>query len=533
MANAVRTEAPLMEESSTAPPQRSLSLYFGLLPVLLFLVLVIGLWLFPPSVVLFEPDYLVPIFNSSLFLAAGAIAYIALRSYLINGAGTILWLGCGVLTLGMGALAAGWLIYPFGPTVNAIFDVAVLLAAICHTGGVVSTLEEKPGEADPDRRRRKAALGYLAVLTVIALLVALNLTGIMPPFLIQGKGPTAIRQYVVQWALVLLMFASLAIMQRFFRKGAPFLYWYSLALALVAISMLAFFLQAAVGSPIGWVGRSSYVLAAVYFLISVNSALREARTRGVGLDVAVAELLGPGLFWQEVLAAVSDAVVSCDDRGRILLWNQAAARIFGYPEAEAKGKGVELILPDMKVIEARGPDAGITEIELKRQDGSGFSAEVSRSTKSSAFGVITTLVIRDVSARKRAAEALHRLNEELEQRVGERTEELRETVAQLQAEMSDRQEAEQKAAALGRLYRLLTRVYETIVHAQDQEGLFRQACRIMMEEGDFLLSWIGRVDWEAGLVRAAAQFDLLDDYPQNITISVGDVPEGQGPSGGN
>ena len=140
-------------------------------------------------------------------------------------------------------------------------------------------------------------------------------------------------------------------------------------------------------------------------------------------------------------------------------------------------------------------------------------------------------LVTDVSARKRAAETLHRLNEELEQRVGERTEESRDTVAPLDEAMSDRQEAEQKAAALGRLYRLLTRVYETIVHAQDQEGLFRQACRIMMEEGDFLLCWIGRVDWEAGLVRAAAQFDLLDDYPQNITISLGDVPEGKGPSG--
>ena len=107
--------------------------------------------------------------------------------------------------------------------------------------------------------------------------------------------------------------------------------------------------------------------------------------------------------------------------------------------------------------------------------------------------------------RKLAEEALRRLNEELEQRVEERTEELQETVAQLEEEITDRQQAEQQAATLGRLYRLLSRVYEVIVHAQDQEGLFRQACRIMMEEGDFLLCWIGRVDWEAGLVRAAGQ----------------------------
>ena len=33
------------------------------------------------------------------------------------------------------------------------------------------------------------------------------------------------------------------------------------------------------------------------------------------------------------------------------------------------------------------------------------------------------------------------------------------------------------------------------------------------------------------MVRAAAQFDLVDDYPPKITISLEDVPEGRGPSG--
>ncbi|MCX5888277.1 MAG: PAS domain S-box protein [Deltaproteobacteria bacterium] len=136
-----------------------------------------------------------------------------------------------------------------------------------------------------------------------------------------------------------------------------------------------------------------------------------------------------------------------------------------------------------------------------------------------------------ITERKRAEEALRRLNEELEQRVKERTEELEETVAQLEEEVEERQQTEQQAATLGRLYRLLSRVYEVIVHAQTQEGLFRQACRVMMEEGDLLLCWIGRVDREAGLIRAAAQYDLIDDYPQNITVTMEDVPEGRGPTG--
>ena len=195
-------------------------------------------------------------------------------------------------------------------------------------------------------------------------------------------------------------------MQRFLRMRTPFLYWYSLALALLAISMLAFFLQPAVGSLIGWVGRSSYVLASVYFLLSVNSAWREARARGVGLGEALAELFGPGAHWQGIMATVSDAVVSYDDKGEILWWNKAAEKIFGYPEAEVVGKGIDLILPDMLAIEASGRDGGISEIELWRQDGSRFNAEISVSTQRSSLGVITTLVIRDVIDRKRVEEDL-------------------------------------------------------------------------------------------------------------------------------
>ena len=407
MADEGKTGAQVNEAARTARRKSNPAIYFGFLPVLGFLVLVIVLWLFPPSIVVFEPHYLLPLFNSSLFLAALVIAFIALRSYLMSGAATILWLGCGVLILGSGALAAGWLIFPFGPNVNVtIFNVAVLLASLCHAGGVLSTLEDQPQPSGPGHRRRQAALGCLGALTAIALLIVLTLAGLMPPFFIQGQGPTALRQYVVEWSLVLLIFASLVIMQRFLRKRALFHYWYSLALALVAISMLAFFLQPAVGSPIGWVGRIAYVLAAVYFLLSANSAWREARIRGVGLSQTLAELLGPGLHWQGIMATVSDAIVSYDGQGVMLLWNKGAERIFGYPEAEVVGRSIDLILPDLKAAEAPRLNTGVSEIELACQDGSRFNAEISISTRQSSLGTITTLVIRDATARQQAEQAL-------------------------------------------------------------------------------------------------------------------------------
>lgn len=48
----------------------------------------------------------------------------------------------------------------------------------------------------------------------------------------------------------------------------------------------------------------------------------------------------------QLVAAVGDAVVVTDGDGAITLWNPAAERIFGYPESEALGQSLDLIIPE-------------------------------------------------------------------------------------------------------------------------------------------------------------------------------------------
>jgi PAS domain S-box-containing protein len=47
-----------------------------------------------------------------------------------------------------------------------------------------------------------------------------------------------------------------------------------------------------------------------------------------------------------LVGAIGDAVVVADPQGRIVMWNPAAARMFGYSEAEALGQSLDLIIPE-------------------------------------------------------------------------------------------------------------------------------------------------------------------------------------------
>ena len=47
-----------------------------------------------------------------------------------------------------------------------------------------------------------------------------------------------------------------------------------------------------------------------------------------------------------LVAAVGDAIIASDAGGAITLWNPGAERMFGYSEAEAIGKSLDLITPE-------------------------------------------------------------------------------------------------------------------------------------------------------------------------------------------
>jgi PAS domain S-box-containing protein len=51
-------------------------------------------------------------------------------------------------------------------------------------------------------------------------------------------------------------------------------------------------------------------------------------------------------FCQVLVREVSDAVIYVNDQGVVHFWNAGAERIFGFSEAEATGKSLDIIIPE-------------------------------------------------------------------------------------------------------------------------------------------------------------------------------------------
>ena len=129
--------------------------------------------------------------------------------------------------------------------------------------------------------------------------------------------------------------------------------------------------------------------------------------------------------FRAVLEAAPDAIVSVDSAGRVVLMNAETERLFGYPREELDGQVVEILVPDAnKAVHPalragyladprnRRIGAGL-DLSARRRDGSTFPAEITLSVLDTDQGILTSAVIRDVSAQRRARDELERTNRNL------------------------------------------------------------------------------------------------------------------------
>ncbi|MEO8157957.1 MAG: EAL domain-containing protein [Betaproteobacteria bacterium] len=109
-------------------------------------------------------------------------------------------------------------------------------------------------------------------------------------------------------------------------------------------------------------------------------------------------------------------------------------------------------------------------------------------------------------------------------RIGEQ-----ELVVGIARDVTSRKEAEERIKRLNRVYAVLSGINAAIVRIRDRGELFKEACRIIVEDGRFTLGWIGVLNRATGKLIAVAQAGLPEDWDAGSTFfndSGGLVPWG-------
>jgi PAS domain S-box-containing protein len=133
--------------------------------------------------------------------------------------------------------------------------------------------------------------------------------------------------------------------------------------------------------------------------------------------------------FRALLEAAPDAMIIVDAEGRVQLANAQVESVFGYAKSELLGKPVEMLVPErmrarhgghrhsfFAAPKKRGMGAGL-ELYGLRKDRTEFPVEISLSPLEGPEGMVVTAAIRDVSERKRTAEALKASEERLQMAV--------------------------------------------------------------------------------------------------------------------
>lgn len=132
-------------------------------------------------------------------------------------------------------------------------------------------------------------------------------------------------------------------------------------------------------------------------------------------------------FARTLAREAPDAIIYADAHGRIRFWNQGAERIFGFPENEAVGQTLDIIIPEnlrkrhwegfmrtMQTGKTRYGSGDVLEVPALRKDGTSATVEFSmlpfRDKDGAMLGI--GVVLRDVTKR---FEEMKRFGERLEQ----------------------------------------------------------------------------------------------------------------------
>lgn len=185
-------------------------------------------------------------------------------------------------------------------------------------------------------------------------------------------------------------------------------------------------LLASVSGMLGWHAEEMYFIStiagiAVLLAVAVNAWLRVALRREAALALRASdERLG------SIIDTAMDAIIAMDEQHTVILFNNAAERVFGYPRDAVVGRKLEMLIPERfrrahahhvskfggtGVTSRRMGDQ--TVLKGLRAGGEEFPIEASISQHEESGQKIYTVILRDVSLRVMHEEDLRQSREEI------------------------------------------------------------------------------------------------------------------------
>ena len=348
------------------------------------------------------------------------VCWVSVRSYLVSGSGVLFLVGLAMLPWGIAGLAGGSLSLVYASNVAyTTHNLLVFFSSILLAAGAIG-LVQGPGFLVRGRRKRNVIVTYLFVTVVSVLICVASIAGVFPAFW-AANASTLIRDMMLGMAITLYVVSFMIYLTYYFASKVDYCYWYSLALGLIAAGIAATALVTGLGTSLRWIGRIGQWAGTVYFLVAVLSARKMARSGGKPLT----ETLG-GIFTERrhLLAEIESLAKFPSENPNPIVRLNLDKVLY------ANSAGHQL-LRSFKTGVAEHPSKPIQDLAIDA-----MSRKEPRTVEQSFDGLTYLLTIvpiaeseyvniygRDITDRKKAEDALRRLNEELEERVQRRTEE--------------------------------------------------------------------------------------------------------------
>jgi|GEM_PF-1988942 len=241
------------------------------------------------------------------------IAFWIGRIYLRQCRPGLLLLGCGVLFWGLAGFAGAWFEIKTRITIH---NISVWLAAFCHLTGVAISIKLHETTRKP---HIWLPIGYFGVVAAVTCITLATTTDRLPLFFLPGQGGTMIRHLVLGSAIAMFVLTAMLLRLMMSRQTEQvFPRWYSLALLLFAVGLVAVSFQKVNGSLLSWTGRAAHYLGGLYMLVAILRSTHGFRQAGMILE-QTADGTVPRLGVAAAVAVVSAA-------------SAAAARLLFFPD---------------------------------------------------------------------------------------------------------------------------------------------------------------------------------------------------------